>query len=281
MPADPDHTTTDASELDLAAYLQRIAYDGPVRADLATLAALQWHHVTHIPFENIDVQLGRPIFLGLAHLQAKLVHAKRGGYCFEHNTLMAAVLKQIGFRVETLAARVRYQATQMTPRTHMLLRVAVGASDYLVDTAFGGGWGPIAPIELRTGVTQTQDLVAFELRREGDVYRLFVRLDQAFTELYEFTLEPHYPVDYELANHFTSTHPSSRFVQTLIVTMPLAGTRYVLRDLEFSVRTANGVVRQTLQGEAQLRELLLERFGLALPPGAELSAMKFAEPRRG
>src|SRR4051794_36538903 len=113
----------DAGTLDLDAYLARIAYDGPLDPGLETLRALHDQHASQIPFENLDVQLGRPIRLDLESLQQKIVSRRRGGYCFEQNALFAAVLRQIGFRVTTLSARVRYMATAITPRTHMLLRL--------------------------------------------------------------------------------------------------------------------------------------------------------------
>ncbi|MET0344630.1 MAG: arylamine N-acetyltransferase, partial [Casimicrobiaceae bacterium] len=89
--------SSDAARLDLDAYLRRLAWSGELRNDHATLAALVDAHMARIPFENLDVLLGRGIRLDLASIQAKLVHARRGGYCFEHATLFAAVLEAIGF----------------------------------------------------------------------------------------------------------------------------------------------------------------------------------------
>src|SRR6185369_15650915 len=93
--------------LDLDAYLARIAYPGPREPTGAVLDALHEAHVTAIPFENLDVRLHRPISLTLPDLEAKLVAGGRGGYCFEQNTLFAAVLRELGFVVRTLEARVR------------------------------------------------------------------------------------------------------------------------------------------------------------------------------
>src|SRR5262249_26564564 len=95
------------SSLDLDAYCARVNYAGPPTPPLETLPALHLAHATHIPFENLDILLGRGIRIDLDSLQAKLVHARRGGYCFEQNTLFQAVLEQLGFRVTALAARVR------------------------------------------------------------------------------------------------------------------------------------------------------------------------------
>ncbi|MHC5544329.1 arylamine N-acetyltransferase family protein, partial [Singulisphaera rosea] len=111
--------------LDLESYLARIGYAGDLAPTLGVFEDLHLAHVSHIPFENLDILLGRPICLDLESLQAKLVRGKRGGYCFEHNLLFAAVLETLGFPVTRLAARVRYGTLQLLPRTHMLLRVEV------------------------------------------------------------------------------------------------------------------------------------------------------------
>ena len=129
-PLDRWHVT---ATVDLAAYLERIGYAAELRPDHATLAGLHLAHATHIPFENLDVLLGRPIRLDLPSLQAKLVAGGRGGYCFEQNLLFAAVLRQLGFAVTPLAARVRYRTTQLLPRTHMLLLVRADGADWIAD----------------------------------------------------------------------------------------------------------------------------------------------------
>src|SRR5690606_38423902 len=105
---------------------------------------------THIPFENLDVLAGRPIRLDLASLQAKLIGARRGGYCFEQNLLFAAVLAACGFAVTPLAARVRYRTNRVLPRTHMLLRVEVGARRFIADVGFGAE-GLLLPVPLEEG----------------------------------------------------------------------------------------------------------------------------------
>src|SRR4051794_21946874 len=93
--------------IDLDAYLARIGVRGPLRADRPTLDLLSEAHVRTIPFENLDVLLGRPIDLEPSAIERKLVGDRRGGYCFEQNTLMLAVLGQLGFAVRPISARVR------------------------------------------------------------------------------------------------------------------------------------------------------------------------------
>src|SRR5215471_14344829 len=130
---------------DLPAYLRRIGYAGDLSPSRKTLDAVHLAHATHIPFENLDILLGRPIRLDLASLQAKLVAGRRGGYCFEQNALFAAVLEQLGFAVTRLAARVRFRTDRVLARTHMTLRVDVDGVPLLADVGFGGE-GPMRPV---------------------------------------------------------------------------------------------------------------------------------------
>ena len=97
------------SPAQLQAYLARIGLEGPVGADLATLDAIVRAHVQAIPFENLDVQLGRPLTTDPAAAFAKLVEARRGGWCYEHNGVLGAALSAIGFDVTRLSAGVMRQ----------------------------------------------------------------------------------------------------------------------------------------------------------------------------
>jgi len=126
-----------STEFRLKPYLTRIGFEGAEAPDLATLKALHACHVKAIPFESFDPLLGRPVQLGLGALQGKLVDSRRGGYCFEQNTLLATALHALGFEVTLLAARVRFGATRVLPRTHMVLKVASEDAEWLADVGFG------------------------------------------------------------------------------------------------------------------------------------------------
>lgn len=126
--------------LRLDAYLRRIGFAGEPKADLATLTALHADHVGAIPFEALDPFLRRPVGLDLATLQRKLVEGRRGGYCFELNTLFKAGLEAIGFSVTALGARVRWMSAPqepLGPRSHMLLMVETPQGPHLADVGFG------------------------------------------------------------------------------------------------------------------------------------------------
>jgi N-hydroxyarylamine O-acetyltransferase len=252
--------------LNLAAYLQRIGYEGNLDPTLETLKELHFAHTSAIPFENLDILLGRGISLDLADLQAKLVASRRGGYCFEQNALFAAVLESLGFKLLRLAARVRFGATEIRPRTHMLLEVEVDNEPWLADVGFGCT-GLRYPVLLRPGEPDRQGAWAFRVKSEGQVFVLQSQEPEGWLDLYAFTREPQFAVDYVLGNHFTATHPHSPFVQNLIVQKGSLSSRLSLRNRELTEVTALGTTVTTLAEDDLLLDLLADRFGLELPPG--------------
>jgi len=279
--------------VDLRAYLERIgrseadlveaglAGTGPAesspaagpRPSLALLEALHEAHLAHIPFENIDVRLRRPIGLDVASVQAKLVHGRRGGYCFEQNALFAAVLRALGFDLETLEARVRPPGPTATlPRTHMVLEVRVEGGEHLADVGFGGT-GPLRPVPLDGTVSQQPGGGTYRVDREDDgLHVLRHRWRGAWHDLYAFTRVPALPVDYEVAHHFTSTWPRSPFVNVLTVQRSHAGERHILRGRTYTiVRGEEETVAEI--DDAEVATLLRGVFGLSVSDEEALEAL--------
>lgn len=120
-------------------YFARIGFSGVARADYATLKQLHLLHTCHIPFENLDVLLERPILLDDAHLSDKLLSARRGGYCYEQNGVFTRALRELGFAVQDLGARVVLaNPPEMPPRTHRLSLITLDDTRWLADVGFGG-----------------------------------------------------------------------------------------------------------------------------------------------
>jgi N-hydroxyarylamine O-acetyltransferase len=250
----------------LEAYLARIDYVGSVDPSLATLQALHLAHASHIPFENIDVLLGQGVDLESAALQEKLVVRRRGGYCFEHNLLFAAVLRELGFDVTCLSARVRLGAVGIRPRTHMLLLVSVADTQWIADVGFGSD-GLILPVPFAPAAESPQGLRTCRVVAEGTwwIMQSQSRRDESWTDLYAFTLDAHERVDYEVLNHFTATHPRSIFRSLLVAQLLSPERRVALRNRELTVETAGGTVMRTL-ADAEVLEALRDTFDLQLPP---------------
>ncbi len=252
---------------DLEKYFARIDYSGPRRADLGALRAVHFAHATHIPFENIDVLLRKPIRLDLPGLSAKLVDARRGGYCFEQNALLAAALEALGFRVSRLLARVRIHA-RLLPRTHMVLEVSAEERAWLCDVGFGA-WGLLDPLPLAAGKSD-QYAWKYRLEQQDGEWFLEALVAGEWSQMYSFTEEPQLPVDFEPGNHYTSTHPDSRFTHTLTAQRPTPETRWLLNNRQLTTATAAGLSMRTLESDEELLATLRELFLLDVPAGSWL-----------
>jgi N-hydroxyarylamine O-acetyltransferase len=223
--------------------------------------------VESIPFENLDILLGRPIRLDLPSLDAKLVASRRGGYCFEQNTLFAAALGGIGFTVTPLAARVRLGGRTDGARTHMLLRVRAGERDWLADVGFGGG-GLLEPMPIEPSGETRQGSWRFRIVEDGQERVLQNAGPTGWRDLYAFTTEPQLPVDFVVANHYTSTHPDSSFTKLLLVQQTSADVAHMIRgDVFLTMRPGEAPRKRSIADGEELLALLEERFGLAFPSG--------------
>ena len=252
--------------MNLDAYLRRIDYSGPLAPSAATLAGLHLAHATHIPFENLDILLGRPIPLAADAIERKLVDDCRGGYCFEQNSLFAAVLEQLGFPVTRLIARVRYRTTAVLPRTHMALLVEADGGRWIADVGFGAE-GLLLPVPFGDAAESRQFLWTYRVAADGDRFVMQSLRDGAWIDMYAFTLEPQETIDFEVANHYTSTHPSSRFVQTLAVQLGGPSGRLILRNRELTIDRGDTTTSRVIGDHDELLRVLADSFGLTFPAG--------------
>jgi N-hydroxyarylamine O-acetyltransferase len=250
--------------LDLDAYFTRIGYGGATRPTLETLNEIVHRHVQAIPFENLDILLGRPIDLAPAALQQKLIFDRRGGYCFEQNGLLLLVLEALGFHVRPLSARVRYQRPRdvVPPRTHVFLRVELGSTAWLADVGVGG-FSLTSAIRLDTTEEQSTPHEPRRIVREAARLYHQVRLADEWHDLCEFTLEEMPPIDRELGNWFTSTHPQSHFKSRLVVARAAEnGGRTTILNRELTMRGRDAVQTRMLRTPEELLSVLQSDFGL-------------------
>lgn len=253
----------------LDAYLARIGCRGALAPDLATLARLHSHHVNAIPFEGLDPLLGRPVRLDLASLQAKLVCARRGGYCFEQNALFRAALDTIGFRTTGLAGRVRWMSapdSPLGPRTHMLLKVDLAEGAYLADVGFGACILD-APLRLEAGPEQRTAMGSYRLEQSNGMYELKAKQPDGWRTAYVFDLTPQIPSDYELSNWYTSTSRNVPFTSTLVAERVSGDRRYKLANTRLKVEMREGAIasEQDIASADDLGRVLSETFNLSAP----------------
>ena len=262
--------------LDLDAYLARVGYDGALSPTLDTLRALQRAHVTSIPFENLEIPLGRPVRLGVEAIQDKLVRHRRGGYCFEHTWLFAAALERLGFAFTALSGRVSMGAEKLLPATHALLRVEADGGPWICDVGFGAG--PLAPLPLEDGAEDRQGGWAYRLERltgaAGGLpgvqeWALHQRGPEGWVRRHTFVVAPSYRIDYEVASHFTATSPRSPFTGRIFVQRYGPDVHRSLDGTRLTTTHADGradavEIRELEPGEVPA--ILAETFGIELDP---------------
>ncbi len=271
----PDAAPTLPHTLDLDAYCSRIGYTGPRTPTLVTLTALHRAHVRAIPFEYFDIHLGRGIRIDLSSIEQKLIRDRRGGYCFEQNTLFAAVLRTLGFTVIPLVARVRWNlpADLQTALTHMLLRVDTpDAGPYLADVGFGS-MSLVEPLRFEVDREQLAGLEPRRIVARGKIFAQQARLGDTWSDVYHFSGDEAPAIDFEVGNWYTSTHPQSRFRQNLGASIAGENCRHTILNQEFSTRYADGRVdKRTIASPDQLLAVLAEYFGLHFPAGTRFGS---------
>lgn len=264
---------------DLAAYFQRIALPARPTHDGCGLQALVRAHRLAIPFENLDIPLGRGIRIDSASVFAKLVAGKRGGYCFEQNRLLRDALTELGFTVHPLLARVwlLHESQDVPPLTHTLNLVSIAGEAWIADAGFGGSYAP--PLRLLDGAEEAApDGARHRVVRHAEHGWMLQRhaggpddaQGQGWQDQYSFTEARVEESDLALSNHWTSTAPGTRFT-TLTMARIVLPTGYAsLTGRDYTRR--NG----TDASDTVIDDPRVYRMRLSLMFGIDLSAEETA-----
>ncbi|KOX24147.1 arylamine N-acetyltransferase [Nocardiopsis sp. NRRL B-16309] len=256
-------------ELDLDAYLARVGLRGAdLPPTLDTLRTVHRAHLAHIPFENLQLVLDRPVPLDVPALTDKMVRHRRGGYCYEQNLLLAAVLDRLGFVFTALAARVVVGAEGRTrPATHAVLLVELDGGRWTADVGFGGG-GLLEPLPLVDGHQEAQGGWGLRLDRVDDVGAdewLLRSFDgRTWRDMYVFATAAVLPQDYAIHSHFLTSHPRSPFRNRLMAQRRAPGEQHVLTDTTLVTTRSDGTSEEREIGIGDVPDVLEEVFGIGL-----------------
>jgi len=265
--------------LDLTGYFARVGYAGPAEPTLDVLQGLMTAHTTSIPFENLDPLMGRPVDdLSPEALFDKLVHRRRGGYCYEQNGLMGYALAEIGFRVRRLAGRVVWMQPPDAPtgaQTHTVLAVTFpgSAGSYLVDVGFGGQT-PTSPLRMETGTVQQTTHEQYRLQDRGEGLVLQSELRGEWQPLYEFCTRTAPDIDLKVGSWYVSTNPSSFFVTSLMAARVVDDGRLNLAGRDLTIHRADGSEKISLADAAAVVDALGDRFGVNVADLGERAALE-------
>ncbi len=265
--------------MDIYAYLNRIGYRGALEPSVATLLALQRAHLLAVPFENLDIHLGRPIVLDQAKLFDKIVGRRRGGFCYELNGLFAELLRELGFEVSLLAAGVARANGGFGPEydhltllvecplsvVHSQLQPAVDDGPrtiWLADVGFGDPFR--APLRLIAGLEQPQDGRTYRLDRDGERWTLWERAEGEWEPQYRFTLQPRAFAEYAGMCQYHQSSPDSSFTRKRVCSLATVEGRLTLSDLQLITTTNGKRIERQLKDEEEFRAVLREQFGIEL-----------------
>lgn len=244
------------------AYLERIGATRPARADAAALRELQLRHLMTVPFENLSIHLGQDIVLEEEKLVDKIVTDRRGGFCYELNGAFAVLLRELGFRVTPLQARVFGDGGRLgIPYDHVALRVGTddGTGPWLADVGFGDH--ALHPLELEARTEQDDPCGRFRLREapQGDLDLL-----RDGSRQFRLDLRPRVLSDFRAGSWYHRTSPDSHFARSLICSRRTADGRVTLRGHTL-ITTVRGERHETeLNDDAEVLAAYRDHFGLAL-----------------
>ena len=248
--------------MDVEAYLRRIEYDGPRSPSRQTLGDLHRQHLYTVPFENLDIALGVPIGLDPDALFDKIVSRKRGGFCYELNSLFSELLKGLGFRVEMLSARVRSADGSFSREfDHMLLQVALEGASCIADVGFGDS--SLDPVRIEATNVHLNARPDFAVVTANGGWELVRRQsDGSYVPDYCFTETRRQLSDFSEMCLFHQTSPESHFTQNRVCTKALPNGRLTISGMR-RIETRDGIRRESaLKSQEDLRTCLSKQFGI-------------------
>jgi N-hydroxyarylamine O-acetyltransferase len=251
-------------KMDIDNYLERIGYSGSLTPNAETLRNLHRAHLFAVPFENLDISIGRKIGIQEDSLVRKVVEERRGGFCYELNGAFAALLRELGFQVTLLSARVSRSDGSVSPEfDHLTLRVDLNES-WLVDVGFGDSF--LEPLLLKPNIEQHRGDDKFRIAESGE--RLTVQRlepDGSWKPKYSFDRLPRTLDEFIPMCDYHQTSPESHFTQKRLCTMATTYGRITLSEMRFIV-TRNGIREEAVvESEAEWKAILREQFGVRLP----------------
>ena len=251
----------------LQAYLDRIGFEGTPRPDLATLNALHAAHQRTVPFENLDVQLGRALGLDpQAHFD-KIVTRRRGGWCYEMNGVMSWALEEIGFDVMRLSAGVmREREGDFQLGNHLCLLVKLD-QPYLVDVGFGGSLDEAMPLR-----ASERDALPYRLGLSeiGDGFWRFSESAHNDPFTFDFRVAPADAALFARKCAWLQKDPASSFVQNLVVQRRAGQTHVSLRGRVLSTLHPTHTDKVLLKSAEELVTTIRDRFDIDMPEAASL-----------
>lgn len=250
--------------MDIQKYFNRINFKGNVNTEFETLGALHLNHLLNIPFENLDIHIGRKIILDPEMIYSKIVLNNRGGFCYEMNGLFFGIIKSMGFNARMVSARVYDSEVPGPEFDHMAIIVSINNKEYLADVGFGDSF--LTPLEFAIGLVQKQNNKYYRIDNSDGAGYIVKSSDNGedFHNLYLFTRVSRELEEFKLMCNYHQTSPESHFTHKRMCTIAKTDGRITLSGLK-QIETKNGIRTETeLKNADEFNKKLKEFFGIDL-----------------
>jgi N-hydroxyarylamine O-acetyltransferase len=229
------------------------------------LNQLHLKHCFTIPFENLSIMLGKFPSLEKEDLRHKILVKNHGGYCFELNGLLYELLKELGFEVYCLCARILFGSVRISYRSHQILLLRFESQNYILDVGYRSGILMPLPLVFDSEVEQFSECFRF-LENQGFQNEIVLqkKILGTWENLYSFYLTPYEPIDFKPLNYCTATLPDSTFTSKRIVSLKtVTGSKSLLDNI--LVELKNGVKSEKhIQTSGAYTKILADKFGVII-----------------
>lgn len=250
--------------MNTAAYLNRIGLSTEdVSYSYEFLCKLQYAHCTQVPYENLDILDGIPISLETEDVFDKVVTRGRGGYCFELNGLLGALLSELGFSARSFLGRFLRNETTIPVRRHRVVAVACEGKTYICDVGMGQS-APRHPLLLQADLVQEQFGETYKF--EKDDFHGWVLYDLhngQWRKFYSFTEENQLDIDFVLPSFYCEKHEASPFNKTVMTAIKTENGRKAINDRDFKIFANDQLtyIEENMTDSRRL-EVLEKEFGI-------------------
>jgi len=228
---------------------------------LKALGTIMVRHIARYPFASIGPRLGSDLPLDLDSILDRLVRRQRGGYCYDHNGLLFAVMQDLGYDVRLQLARVLLSGAEHPPLTHRLTRVRLDGVEYIVDVGFGPN-GPPFPVPMHVDAGET---TRYRVVPHGEIgFQFEERTADGWLPLYRFDDVRCGESDVVLGHFYSHRHPDAGFVRNLVASLILDDEVRSLRNREYWVMRAEGTTTERVANAARLHEILTRELRIAV-----------------
>ncbi|TCT24574.1 N-hydroxyarylamine O-acetyltransferase [Melghiribacillus thermohalophilus] len=250
--------------LDIQPYLHHIGINPERVSDRKALFRdIQRRHLLTVPFENLDIHLKHPLSMDPVKVQEKVAVHKRGGLCFELNSLLGAVYRELGYQVHYVSAAFWNEDKHdwNPPYSHLALNVNVEGKTYLADVGVGGGF--MEPIEIRHGMVYEDHLATYRLEQTGDTsYILQKSANDQWEKLFQFSTQPEELAAFQPMCRYYETSKDTLFGQERLCSIATADGRISLSEESLTITRNKVKEKSPVTSEKEWRRLLKKYFGI-------------------